>query len=207
MKAEIDPRATSRAAAFELWMTSPMPMVTLVKTLDVSRLARLSKKREIKFNMLMCYCIGKAATSVEEFYMLPEGGKIFRYDALAINVIVNNNNGGINSCDIPFTADLQQFSNDYQSLTSKAATESKSSFLEDYMIIGTSAMVATELDCIVNQYTDKFANPMVMWGKYRKRLFKTTLPVSFQFHHVQMDGGQAAKFLERLQEEINGCAF
>lgn len=68
MKAEIDPRATSRAAAFELWMTSPMPMVTLVKTLDVSRLARLSKKRGIKFNMLMCYCIGKAATSVEEFY-------------------------------------------------------------------------------------------------------------------------------------------
>ena len=207
MKAEIDPRATSRAATFELWMTSPMPMVTLVKTLDVSRLARLSKKRGIKFNMLMCYCIGKAATSVEEFYMLPKGGKIFRYDALAINVIVNNNNGGINSCDIPFTADLQQFNNDYQLLTSKAATESKSSFLEDYMIIGTSAMVATELDCIVNQYTDKFANPMVMWGKYRKRLFKTTLPVSFQFHHVQMDGGQAAKFLERLQEEINGCAF
>ena len=55
------------------------------------------------------------------------------------------------------------------------------------MIVGTSAMVQTELDCIVNQYTDKFCNPMVMWGKYRKRLLKTTLPISFQFHHVQMD--------------------
>ena len=53
MKTEIDPRTTSRAAAFEMWMTSPMPMVTLVKTLDVSRLVRLSKKRGIKFNMLM----------------------------------------------------------------------------------------------------------------------------------------------------------
>ena len=30
-----------------------------------------------------------------------------------------------------------------------------------------------------------------------------TLPISFQFHHVQMDGGHAARFLERLQEEIN----
>jgi len=43
----------------------------------------------------------------------------------------------------------------------------------------------------------------VMWGKYRKRMFKTTLPVSFQFHHVQMDGGHAAKFLQCLQNEIN----
>jgi chloramphenicol O-acetyltransferase type A len=71
------------------------------------------------------------------------------------------------------------------------------------MVIGTSAMIQTELDCIVNQYTDQFCNPMVMWGKYRKRLFKTTLPVSFQFHHVQIDGGHAAKFFSNLQKEIN----
>jgi chloramphenicol O-acetyltransferase type A len=70
------------------------------------------------------------------------------------------------------------------------------------MVIGTSAMIQTELDCIVNQYTDQFCNPMVMWGKYRKGLFKTTLPVSFQFHHVQMDGGHAACFLDILQKEI-----
>ena len=46
---------------------------------------------------------------------------------------------------------------------------------------------------------------MVMWGKYRKGLFKTTLPVSFQFHHVQMDGGHAARFLDILQDEIESC--
>ena len=73
------------------------------------------------------------------------------------------------------------------------------------MIVGTSAMVQTEIDCIMNQYTDKFCNPMVMWGKYRKGLFKTTLPISFQFHHVQMDGGHGAMFLELLQREISNC--
>ena len=124
MKAEIQPQETSRAQAFELWMSSPMPMVTLVKTLDVSRLVKACKKSSIKFTTLMCCCIG------------------------------------------------------------------------------TSAMIQTELDCIVNQYTDKFSNPMVMWGKYRKGLLKTTLPVSFQFHHVQMDGGHAARFLQLLQDEI-----
>ena len=69
--------------------------------------------------------------------------------------------------------------------------------------VGTSAVTGTEIDCIVNQYTDKFSNPMLMWGRYRKGLFKTTLPISFQFHHVQMDGGQATQFLEELQLIIN----
>ncbi len=202
MKHEINPQETNRAFAFEMWLNAPMPMVTLVKTMNVSHLLKLSKKQHIKFNTLMCWCIGKAATETEELYLLPEGGKLFRYDQIAINVVVRNRKGGINSCDIPFSADLQQFNRDYLELTTKVAEESQSSFLDGYMIVGTSAMIQTELDCVVNQYTDKFLNPMVMWGKYRKRWFKATLPVSFQFHHVQMDGGDAARFLERLQQTI-----
>ena len=131
-------------------------------------------------------------------YVLPEQGKLFRYDQLAINVIINNSKGGINSCDIPFTDDFQQFNQDYLQLTKQVAAECKSSFREDLMVVGTSAMITTELDYIVNQYTDSFCNPMVMWGKYRQGWFKTTLPISFQFHHVQMDGGHAAQFMEQL---------
>ncbi len=202
MKREINPQESGRAEAFRLWMSSPMPMVTLVKTLDVSRLVKVSKKSGMKFTMLMCWCIGKAASQVEEFYTLPVAGKLYRYDKLAINAIVENGKGGISSCDIPFSDDLQQFNRDYLSLTAQAANECKSACLDDHMVIGTSAMIQTELDCIVNQYTALFCNPMVMWGKYRKGMFKTTLPVSFQFHHVQMDGGHAARFLDILQKEI-----
>ena len=202
MKKEVNPADTSRAAAFSLWMTSPMPMVTLTKTFDVSNALKAARKQGIKFNALLCWCIGKAASAIDEFYTLPEQGRLFKYDSIAINVIVNNSKGGINSCDIPFSRDIEQFAGDYNTLTTQVASECKSSFLEDSMIVGTSAMPQTELDCIVNQYTDKFCNPMVMWGKYRKGWFKATLPISFQFHHVQMDGGHAATFLERLQQEI-----
>ena len=202
MKQEINPQESPRAEAFKLWMQSPMPMVTLVKTFDVSRLVKFSRKSGLKFTMLLCWCIGKAASRVEEFYTLPENVKLFRYDRLAINVIVENRKGGLNSCDIPFSDDLQQFNRDYLDLTTRAANDCESSTLDDWMIIGTSAMTQTELDCIVNQYTDQFCNPMVMWGKYRKKWFKTTLPISFQFHHVQMDGGHGARFLDILQKEI-----
>ena len=202
MKQEINPKDTNRGQAFELWMKSPMPMVTLVKTMDVEHLLKFSRKTGMKFNMLLCWCIGQAASLIEAFYMLPQHGKLYKYDRMAINVIVENSKGGINSCDIPYTDNLQQFCHDYQKLTTKAARECQSTFLDDHMIVGTSAMIQTELDCIVNQYTDLFCNPMVMWGRYRKKWLKVTLPISFQFHHVQMDGGHAAHFLEELQKVI-----
>ena len=202
MKHEINPKDTSRAQAFELWMKSPMPMVTLTKTFDVTRLLKVSRRRGMKFNMLLCWCIGKAASQMEEFYLLPESGKLMKYDRLAINVIVNNKEGGINSCDILYTDDMEQFGQDYMVLTQSASTSCQSSFVDDAMVIGTSAMTATELDCIVNQYTDQFCNPMVLWGRYRKGWLRTTLPISFQFHHVQMDGGHAARFFEEVQKTI-----
>ena len=47
MKQEILPKETNRAFAFDMWMSAPMPMVTLVKTMDVSHLLRLSRKNNI----------------------------------------------------------------------------------------------------------------------------------------------------------------
>ena len=203
MKIEVNIEETTRAEAFSLWMTSPMPMVTLTKTFNVNKLLKASKRRGVKFNALLCWCIGKAASKINEFYILPEKDKLFKYDSIAINVIVNNCKGGINSCDIAYTDDVEQFVREYNLLTEQVASQCKSTFIEDSMIVGTSAMIQTELDCIVNQYTDKFCNPMVMWGKYRRNWFTTTLPISFQFHHVQMDGGHGAYFLEQLQQMIN----
>lgn len=203
MKQEINPKDSNRETAFNLWLKSPMPMVTLTKTINVTKIYKICKSKNLKFNMLLCYCIGKAASQIDEFYTLPEQGRLYRYDQLSVNVIVSNVEGGINSCDVLYSSDLKRFNDDYISLTQSTRNTCTSRFLEGSMVVGTSAMIDTELDCIVNQYTDKFCNPMVMWGKYRKGLFKVTLPISFQFHHVQMDGGHAARFLEKLQKEID----
>jgi len=202
MKQEINPQESIRAEAFSMWMSSPMPMVTLLKTYNVSHLVKVSRRTGMKFTMLMCWCIGKAASSIDEFFLLPENQRLFRYDRLAINIVVQNVKGGISLCDVPFSDDIEQFNVNYLELTSQAAKSCKSTALDDYMIVGTSALPQTELDCIVNQYSGRYNNPFLAWGKYRKGWFKTTLPVSFQFHHAQMDGGHAAKFLQCLQDEI-----
>ena len=199
----IDPKMTTRAAAFDLWMSAPNPMVTFFKTLDVTPLVRLSRKRGLKFNMLLCWCIGKAAASMEDFYLLPVGDKLMQYDRLAVNTVVATRDGSIATCDIPVSADLEQFNQDYSKLTGRVRESGESYELgEEYMIIGTSALVGYEIDGAVNIYAGCYNNPFLIWGKYRKKWFRTILPMSFQFHHTQLDGIPAAEFLERLQREI-----
>lgn len=203
MAQEIDPRQTKRAMAFELWMNAPMPMVTLFKTLDITQLVKLSRKRGYRFNMLMCWCIGRAATQTEEFYLLPVGDKLMQYDRIAINTVVTTKYDAIGTCDVPFSDDIQQFNGDYLELTQRVYdTGQPYDCGEDYMVIGTSALAGYEIDGVVNMYAGIYNNPFIIWGRYRKKFFKTTLPLSFQFHHTQMDGVPAAGFLNCLQREI-----
>jgi len=203
MPKEIDPRETKRAAAFELWMKAPMPMVTLLKTLEVTRLVKLHRKHGYKFNAMLCWCIGKAASQTEAFYLLPVGDKFMQYDQLAVNTVVATRDGDINTCDIPFFDDYRQFDCDYNELTRQVHDTCRAYDLSgDYMVIGTSALAGYDIDGAVNIYAGFYNNPFMIWGKYRRGLFKTTLPISFQFHHTQMDGVPAAQFLELLQKEI-----
>ena len=200
---EIDPEKTTRAYAFKMWTDAPMPMVTLIKTLDVSRLIKASRKRHLKFNMLMCWCIGRAASRIKEFYMLPIGKKLYRFDSIAVNAIVANRRGEVSSCDIPFSDHLPAFNEDYLRLTGIVAETCENHDMTDSMVIGTSALARCDIDGAVGMYSGIFNNPFMIWGKYTKKLFKTTLTVSFQFHHTQMDGAHAAAFLNALQEEID----
>lgn len=198
----IDPNTTTRAAAYPLWMNAPNPMVTFFKTLDVTPIVKLNRKQGLKFNMLMDYCIGKAASEIKEFYTLPVGRELLRYDSVAVNTIVKNKNGEVSSCDVPFSSDLARFNADYLRLTREVAKECKNHDLTDSMVIGTSAIVDTEIDGAVGMNSGIFNNPFIIWGKYHKGLFRTTLKLSFQFHHTQMDGAHAGHFLQLLQENI-----
>lgn len=50
----IDPKTTARAAAFDLWMDAPNPMVTFFKMLDVTPLVGFGRRRKLKFSLPLC---------------------------------------------------------------------------------------------------------------------------------------------------------
>ena len=205
---EVNPKETNRAKAFDLWMRSPMPMVTMTKTFDITHLMRVSRRKGLKLNMLMCYAVVRAASDFGEFFLLPVGDKLMQFDNLAVNTIVKTRSGDIATCDIPFSKDIHKFKEDYLNLTERVAQSGEDFNLgDDYMVIGTSALTKCELDSVVNIYAGFYNNPFVVWGKYRKGLFRTTLPISFQFHHTQMDGPISTGFLNRLQEIFDSIEY
>ena len=204
MAKEIQLKDTTRAMAYELWMKAPNPMVTFFKTLDVTNLIKISKRKHMKFNMLLDYCIGKAAVNVKEFYVLPVGDKLIQYDTIAVNTIVKNRDGEVSSCDILYVEDLNKYNNEYLKYTSWVAENCQDRDLSnDSMVIGTSAIIDTEIDGAVGMNSGIFNNPFIIWGRYKKKWFKYYLTLSFQFHHTQMDGAHAGRFLANLQKEIN----
>lgn len=204
MKQEVNPKETSRAQAYELWMKSPNPMVTFFKTIDVTQIVRISRKKGLKFNMLLDYCIGRAASSVKEFYLLPVGEKLIQFDSIAVNTIVKNKEGEVSSCDILYTENLDEFNRQYLEHTAQvAATCQDKDLSDDCMVIGTSAIIDTEIDGAVGMNSGIFNNPFLIWGRYRKKWFRYELPISFQFHHTQMDGAHAGRFLANLQDTID----
>ena len=201
---EVQPKDTTRAMAYELWMKAPNPMVTFFKTLDITNLIRFSKRKKLKLNMLLDYCIGKAAVGIKEFYTLPVGEKLIQYDSIAVNTIVKNKDGEVSSCDILYSESLDVFNQEYLKYTAQVADSCHDRDLsESCMVIGTFAIVDTEIDGAVGMNSGIFNNPFMIWGKYSRKWFRYYLKLSFQFHHTQMDGAHAGSFLENLQKEIN----
>ena len=86
----------------------------------------------------------------------------------------------------------------------KVAATCENHDIVDSMVIGTSALAQFDIDGAVGMYSGIFNNPFMIWGRYRKGWFKTTLVVSFQFHHTRWTGAHAAKILDLLQKEIDG---
>jgi len=204
MRTIIDPNTTNRAVAFRLWMTNPMPMETYTKTFDVTHIRRYAKRNGLHFTAIMNWCIVQAATYVQEFKNLPLLDKMYHFDELAVGQAIENKEGGLNFCHLRYKPNFKDFYQDYLKYTAQVAEECKDSRLdEECMVIGTSPMPSTEMDSMINQYNDKFTNPILLWGRYRKHWWRYKLPISFQFHHVQMDGLPAARFLEQLQIELN----
>lgn len=147
MPKEVEPKDTTRATAYEFWMKAPNPMVTFFKTFDVTNLIKVSRKRNLKFNMLLDYCIGRAAVNIKEFYILPVSDKLIQYDTIAVNTIVKNKDGEVSSCDVLYDDDLNKFNEQYLKYTSKVAESCKDRDLsENSMVIGTSAT------CIVGRF-------------------------------------------------------
>lgn len=194
---------SERAMQYNQWKDAPLPMVTVGRVFDITRLVKRSKREKRKLNMLLCHAIGMAAKDIPQFYTVLNGDCFDVFDELAIQVIVDCGGDRIRYCDVPFSENIEDFERDYNSYINRVRETKEHLTTTDRAEIDTSAVVSTELDTVSNQYAGR-NNPFLCWGKYRRNwLGRCSVQIFLHFNHIQMDGYHIAAFYNRLQAIIN----
>ncbi len=86
--------------------------------------------------------------------------------------IVKNKTGEVNSCDISQSDNLDKFNTEYIKYTVQVAESCEDRDLSpDSMVIGTSAIVDTEIDGAVGMNSGIFNNQFMICGRYKKQFF------------------------------------
>lgn len=180
-------------------------MATYINTLDVTNLVKISKKKHLKFNMLMNYCIGKAAVPIKEFFFLPINDElILQMSHFAVGVMLINKKKELSHCDIEFNDDLETFNRAYLKYTKEVAETSENRYLfGDTIDIQTSAVPGVDMDYAIPMFNGLVALPFMVWFKYKKKGFRYYLTITGQFHCLQMDTIHVGQFFGNLQKEIN----
>ena len=200
---ELKPEDTSRAVGYSYFIDAPQPTVTLFKTMDITHLMRFARRGE-RLNAMLCYTAGRAALQVPEFRLRVERRRLYELEPpYAVSFVSPTRTGGVAICAVPVDGDYAAFRQQYTERGAAAYEDASALSYAEEVVLGTSAMVETVLDGIVNLYSEAFCNPFLCWGRYEKHLFRTVLKASFQFHHTQMDGAHACRFLEAWQKEIS----
>ena len=206
MKKVITPAEAGRELEYGYWINNRMPMVHITVTFDVTRLVRRHRRdKRMKMNILMCYCIVKAAQQVKEMHTQVSGKEMIWSDKINVQTILKDKNGQLRFADLPCTDTLEVFADNYYRISKEVWDTCEHHLDPEGHFVGTSCASTTlPLDSIQNQCNEDFMIPFLMWGAYRKCFpWRYKLPISLQFHHVQMNGSEAVRFMELIQEEMN----
>lgn len=89
MAKEVQPKDTTRAMAYEFWMKAPNPMVSFFKTLDVTNLIKVSKRKHMKFNMLLDNVVKLSALMFLAGFIVAGLGVRFHWYVLPKGIVIS----------------------------------------------------------------------------------------------------------------------
>lgn len=195
-----------------LWTMSrqegPGQEVTCSCILDVTGLIQAGRRKNLEPDMLMAYCIGKAASMAEGFCRPPGMDGLAQNRAVAVGISVENADGGTNFCDIFFEPDPDRFVSGYRWHRNQAVLNCRDRDLSaNCVVIRTAAYPG------VWDIGDKGLGlgckegPSVCWGKYlRRRWNRATqylLKVYFKYSGELVNDTQSDAFLLALKHEAD----
>ena len=200
---EINPQATTRAYAFEMWMQALNPMVTFFKNLDVTNLIRYAKEKGGSTFHAILWAAVKAANSVPELRQRIVGGKIVEYEHCNAGYTVALEDHTFCNCYTESRMSLDAFFVD----AAKRQEEAKKhpGFVnpdeEETGLIFTSCIPWLSFTQVIQPAPiPADCNPRIVFGKYIPEGERTLMPLHIQCNHALVDGFHVAEFYREFQQ-------
>lgn len=202
IKEKIDLNTYENANRYNRFINEPSPSVCVSGNFDITNIYK-QKLKGHKLNALLCYCVLQAAQNIKEFhYSIKEDG-LYYYKNVKTNAVVNGIDGKLYYADYKYYDTFEEFEKEYDKINEYCYSKCTHYQEDTGALIGTSAIVGYPFTSISLDISPKFWDNFILWGKYVKKLFKTTLNISLRFHHATIDGQRAAQFFNELQKQFN----
>lgn len=206
MYREIDLENWERRTTFEFFKDYRDPFFNMAANLDVSRLYRLCKLRELPFSIACLYLSLTMANEIREFRLRMVEDKLVEFETVEATQTILNEDNTFSFCYFPFKNSLEDFV--------AAGLEAR----EKYGKLKTFDVEADRIDLIyysvipwVSFTSFKHANsgdsrqtvPRMVFGKMFEDGGKRLMPFSVEVHHALMDGYHVGQYFNGLQQKLD----
>jgi chloramphenicol O-acetyltransferase type A len=207
----IDIENWPRREHFEFFYRMDYPQYNICANIDITHFLRFVKENRLPFYYAMIYAVTLATDHCENFrYRIRENRQVVLHDKLHPSFTDNSaadTNGLFKFVTLDMERDLFRFVAD-----AKATSDGQTAYFDYEPLIGRDDFIY--LTCVpwisfthlshtitINRND---AVPRISWGKYFEQDGKTLLPFSVQVHHALVDGLHVGRYMETLQEYLNG---
>ncbi|MBE7082853.1 MAG: hypothetical protein E7378_04200 [Clostridiales bacterium] len=202
LKFKVDIKDFEHPDMYKRFIKEPSPSVCVTGNFNITKIMK-QKRKGHSLNALLCFCVLQAAQKVKEFhYSIKEDG-LYYYTNVKTNGVINGKDNQLYFVDYKYFQSFKDFEIEYKR-ANKYCYENCVNLQEDSgALIGTSAVPGFPFTSVSLDISPTFWDNFLVWGKYQKRFFKTTLDISLRFHHATIDGQHAAMFFNELQKQFN----
>ncbi len=201
----IDEKTWERAMHCMVFRNSVEPAFCVTFEADITHFLKRIKKQCYSFTLAFVYVVCRCANDIEAFRYRFLDGKVVLFDKIdTAFTYLNKETELFKVINVPMQETLEE----YIELAARIAQEQKEYFTGP---LGNDVFQCSPMPWVTythishtNSGQKDNATPLFDWGKYYGKAGRIVMPVSVQAHHSFVDGIHIGKFVDLLQEYLDG---
>ncbi len=206
----VDIENWNRKTIYEYFKDFPDPFFNLTANLDVTRLYRFCKEKNLSFSLANLFYALETVNEIREFRMRLKDDRLVEFEKIHATMTIAQPDETFSFCYFEMQENVFDFNE-----AGKAA-------VEKYTKLKTFNVERDRVDLIyssvipwvsftsfkhASRLNNKFTIPRMVWGKMFEDAGRKKMPHSVEVNHALADGFHVGKYFVALQEKLSDFGF